>query len=129
MMAARKPRSIEQSVIDTLGRLTGQDRGIKPTLRLMALDLARKIDSFSRSDAEAYSAAQMSALVKAHQQLALMLNRLADVEGEPDGFDERMGQPEQPAGGSAVSSTVGDATVAGAGDAGATGGGDSPPAR
>lgn len=90
----RRP-GIESTVRADLGKLGHLDEGVNPTLVAMAFNLARIIDSWSAQ--KEFTAAQLGALVKAHQQLAALMSKLAEVPNEADDFDERMGTPTMPA--------------------------------
>ena len=110
--------SIEKIVKADLARIPHLDVGTRPTLVAMSLNLARIIDSWG--DQETYSAAQLSALVKAHQSLAAMMAKLSEVPSEQDDFDERMGRPVGPS----VPAPARHPKVVGPGDVGSPDSGD-----
>jgi hypothetical protein len=89
-MTARKPRPVEAAVRRDLSRMSGQSVGAQEALTEMALRLAKAIDDWPVTT----SAASLSAMTKAHQELRATLAALMEVASDADdGFGARMSTP------------------------------------
>jgi hypothetical protein len=90
-MARVRIRSVERAVRADLAELAAGAVPGQATLTEMALRLARVIDGWP---SVAGSAASLSALTKAHQELRMTLGRLLEVSSDDgDDFDARMSTP------------------------------------
>lgn len=104
----RRAGRMETSVRQDLRRMGKLDTGVKASLAETAVILARAIDSYSGRVDAGGSAAQLSALAKAIQELRSTLRALVEKSDDADDGDEaRMSTP------------VWDAAQSGAADVGA----------